>query len=247
MTPSTTPRPVVRTFWHGGLLQPLQLVALGSFVDHGYVVELFAYDDIQNRPPGVVLRDAREVMPESMVFAYADGFGKGSFAACANIFRYRMVNQLGGWWVDTDVICLGKIEPEQGAAPYVFVEELRKDGPNVLANCLFKSPAQEPFLDYCIREAESRDRTKIKWTEIGPILFDQSVRRHGLDRWIAPRAVYSPINFDEIHKFLEPGLQLPGARTVHLWNSVWKANQVDLHADYPKDSIFGRLKERHLG
>ena len=30
----------------------------------------------------------------------------GSLAAFSNLFRYKLLLERGGWWVDTDVICL---------------------------------------------------------------------------------------------------------------------------------------------
>lgn len=234
---------IVRSFWHGGDLTPLQLLSLRSFIANGHPVELYVYEDIGNVPEGVTLKDARSVMPESMVFAYADGFGKGSFAACSNIFRYRLVHQLGGWWVDTDVVCLAPLrdEPE-----YLFVTEERRGREDVFGTFLFRAPAGSPFLEYCFQDAEARDRDKIRWTEIGPSLFDAAIRRHNLQDWAASRRMYNPINFDEAPRFFSPEENFDDCRTVHLWNSVWKANDMNVFGEYYKESLFYQLRDKYL-
>lgn len=42
-------------------------------------------------PATTIRRDAREILPESEVFTYASGFGKGSPSAFSNYFRYKLL------------------------------------------------------------------------------------------------------------------------------------------------------------
>ena len=96
---------VIRTFWHGPDLSVYEELALASFVKLGHRVQLFSYREL--RPiPGVERVDAACILPEAEVFSYQEGPGRGSFAAFANWFRYKMLSELGGTWIDTDVLCL---------------------------------------------------------------------------------------------------------------------------------------------
>jgi hypothetical protein len=47
------------------------------------------------------------------VFFYGDraGIGRGSVSAFSNLFRYYLLHQMGGWWVDADVVCLSECVP----------------------------------------------------------------------------------------------------------------------------------------
>ena len=42
------------------------------------------------------------------VFLYKRGEGAGGVAGFSDLFRFQLLHEYGGWWVDTDVICLSK-------------------------------------------------------------------------------------------------------------------------------------------
>ena len=88
------------------------------FAGHPY--HLYTYDPIDNVPDGVALQDAGQILPQSLIFRNQNGQGKGSMAAFSDLFRYKLLLDRGGWWVDTDVFCL---KPFDFAAPYVFGAE----------------------------------------------------------------------------------------------------------------------------
>ena len=87
---------------------------------HGHEFELYAYEELRGLPEGCTLRDAGAIQPREQVFRYRDGHGKGSPAGFANLFRYKLLAEKGGWWVDTDVLCLASDLPE---AEVVFAPE----------------------------------------------------------------------------------------------------------------------------
>ena len=88
----------VKSLWIGPSLPPAQAACLKSFVNVGHSVELFTYADLPEVPEGVVLRDAREILPETEIFTYgaAAGVGSGSVSAFSNIFRYKILHDHGG-------------------------------------------------------------------------------------------------------------------------------------------------------
>ena len=73
---------------------------INSFLTHGFVYELYSYDVPRLVPQRVVLRPAETIVqaPENM----ASGTDPSRFS---NWFRYNLLDRLGGWWVDTDVVC----------------------------------------------------------------------------------------------------------------------------------------------
>ena len=89
------------------MLSPYEQFCLKSFVDCGYAVDLYTYDLALVVPAGVRVCDAAELISPDEVFVYqAEGFGKGSPSAFSNYFRYKLLVEKGGWWIDTDVVCL---------------------------------------------------------------------------------------------------------------------------------------------
>jgi hypothetical protein len=97
----------IQMLWIGELSK-LERMALASFVANGHIVHLYAYDELAGVPAGVQVIDAREILPEERIFRYGPeaGAGEGSLANFANLFRYKLLYERGGWWVDADVVCL---------------------------------------------------------------------------------------------------------------------------------------------
>jgi hypothetical protein len=52
------------------------------------------------------LRDAADILPRDSIFCLSARLRKGSYSAFSNVFRYQLVLDRGGWWVDTDLVCL---------------------------------------------------------------------------------------------------------------------------------------------
>ena len=101
--------------WIGERLSNLERLSIASFLANGHAVHLYTYGDVDRVPPGVVRCDANKILPESAVFTYAGGFGKGSPSAFANGFRYKLLLERGGMYSDTDIVCL---------RPFAFAEEM---------------------------------------------------------------------------------------------------------------------------
>ena len=95
--------PAVLMFWHGPALSRLERLCMSSFIANGHAVHLHVYDEPARVPPGVTVMDAADVLPRRHLFAHA---ASGSFALFADWFRYRLLHDKGGLWVDTDVVCL---------------------------------------------------------------------------------------------------------------------------------------------
>src|SRR5215469_3998223 len=128
----------VRSFWHGPLLNPYLLICLHSFVRRGCSVEVFSYAPEPGFPEWIIARDAREIVPAESVLVYRKGPGAGSPSLHSNLFRYALLDRLGGWWVDTDVALLrGPLPP----APYFFAVEQGH-----FANSAMKFPKGHPLM-----------------------------------------------------------------------------------------------------
>src|SRR4051812_19813754 len=94
---------IIRGLWIGAELSVMERMSIASFLAHGHEYHLYVYDDVKYVPKGALVRDANEILPSSMIFQYKHS---KSYAGFANFFRYQLLLQKGGWWVDTDVVCL---------------------------------------------------------------------------------------------------------------------------------------------
>ena len=80
--------PEIGALWVEGPLSFLEQLCLTSFRDAGHEVTLFTYGLVTGAPPGVTLRDAREILPTETFVTHGR---TGSPAPHADKFRYRML------------------------------------------------------------------------------------------------------------------------------------------------------------
>ena len=108
----------VHMLWIGPQIGLMEQLTVASFLDFGYDVHLWLYSETSrsNVPDAVKLMDANTVIPSEEVFYYRKGSqfgtGKGSVAGFSDIFRYKLLHDYGGWWVDMDVTCLKAFDVE---------------------------------------------------------------------------------------------------------------------------------------
>lgn len=107
---------IVNSLWVGEKkLSPIEKLTLASFVDMGAEFHLWHYGDVKEKLfENVILRDAEEIMPKSQIFKrpkkmYFE-FGGDNYVSFSDVFRYKVLYDLGGWWSDMDVVCLKPLE-----------------------------------------------------------------------------------------------------------------------------------------
>jgi hypothetical protein len=236
---------VIQGFWIGASLPPIQRLSIRSFLEHGHQYHLYAYEEIADVPQGTTLCDASSILPRDTVFCYQDGFGKGSYSAFSNLFRYKLIFEKGGWWVDTDVVCLERFDFSDD---FVFATELEDDGTVLLATCVFKSPAGSAYLDQCLGVCYSKNKADLRWSDIGPYLFDETVKTFGLASFQVPVHVFNPIHYFEFADMLKPTFdasRLANSNAVHLWNQMWKGHDIDPAKEAHPDSLYAALQRRY--
>lgn len=140
----------IHTLWIGHTLSAMELLTMQSFLDHGYSVNVWSYSEDLKIPAGAIWKDANEIIPEKDIFSYRHtnkyGHGKGSYAGFSDIFRYKLLYEKGGIWVDTDITCLKKLDI---STPYFF----RHHHSIGLVGNVLKAPAQSPLMRWCYEQA----------------------------------------------------------------------------------------------
>ena len=101
----------IQMLWIGNKLSKIEKLSIKSFLENGHKVHLYCYDDVRNIPFGTKTMDANKIVSKDKIFR-AHG---GSYGAFSDLFRHELLYNLGGCWVDTDVICL---------KPFVFDDEV---------------------------------------------------------------------------------------------------------------------------
>ncbi|HYI93551.1 MAG TPA: glycosyltransferase, partial [Bryobacteraceae bacterium] len=137
---------IVQGLWFYGDLPLLQQISIASFLANGHDYHLYTYGPVGKVPSGTTLRDAAEMMCEVKVF---QDRGEKGYATFADGFRYALLLERGGWWVDTDVVCLKFFD---FSAEYVFASEhVPENSEAVLPNnAIIKAPMGAPVLQYAL-------------------------------------------------------------------------------------------------
>jgi mannosyltransferase OCH1-like enzyme len=99
-----------------------------------------------------MVRDASEILPAARIFKYRE---YDTYAGFANFFRYKLLLERGGWWVDLDVVCLKSF---RFLSEYVFASEI-DTGVAKITNCVMRTPAGSQILKHAWQICETAKRT----------------------------------------------------------------------------------------
>lgn len=235
----------VHCLWIGGRLSTMEILALKSHLKVGHECHLWTYGEVEGVPDGVIVEDGNQILPSSEIFVYETEEGRGSYSAFSNLFRYTVVYEMGGWWCDTDVVAL---KPFLFEADYVFSSEKAKEAKSYpqTASCVFKCPPHSDTMKYCIDVIAGKDRSKLIWGEIGPLLISEASIMTNKDRYCLPTTAFCPVHWFDAPKIVKGNLPIPDSYGVHLWNEIWRRLSIDKDAEYAPECLYERLKNAVL-
>lgn len=235
---------IVQSLWIGNQLTKLEQLAICSHLHFGHEFHLYVYEDVKGIPAGTVVKNGEEILPKSEIFAYETAWGKGSFSAFSNFFRYKLLCEKGEWWVDTDVVCLKAFDWDRD---FVAASEIMEEGWVQATTCAIKTPPDFLPVEYCWQRCQEKDKSKIVWGEVGPQLWEESIRGHNLTGYVLDPFTFCPVPYYDFARVLSSeAIDLSRSYAIHLWNEMWRRNAMDKDGEYPKDCLYERLKRDFL-
>lgn len=224
------------SFWTGSPLGTIEYISALSFLETGHSLVLYVIGDVGNIPPGIEVRDAREILDTGKVLTYRK---TGSAALYANLFRYALFTKTDLTWVDLDIVALRPIDT---GAPYIFGYE-RSD---TLNNAVLKLPKDSAALQELLKfksntrgypptvQGFRRFKYMVKslgfgihirdwpWGATGPRALTHFAKESGEIRHAQNMNVFYPIPFRDAWRFAKPDeLNFESfpeeTRLVHLW------------------------------
>jgi hypothetical protein len=232
---------IVQGLWIGSELSVMESLSIASFLSHGHEYHLYTYSDLNNTPSGVTLKDGNEILPASMIFQYEK---HQSFSAFSNFFRYKLLLDKGGWWADSDTVCL---KPFDFSHEYVFSSEMA--GGKEFINCgVIKTPQRSPAMEYAWSICRAKVTKDLVWGEVGPRLVTDSIKRFSLEEFVMRPNIFCPMGYSEWDDVLDPTRlwNLDESYSVHLWNEMWRRNERDKNLTYHPDCLYEHLKRKYL-
>lgn len=217
---------------------PVHAACLRSFVRHGHEILLHCYDRPKDAPDGIKFFDARNLMNENEIIRHK---ATGSLALVANLYRYRIMKNDMGPYVDCDVYCV---------RPFNFSEYMFGYESNYkINNAVLNMPRDCQLLDRLLEAANNyyfippwisqnkqlKDRFRLAiglgkhvsrrpWGVFGPTLLTYYIDELGLSEKAAPIDAYYPLHFEQVRMLWDEGKSVRDLITgntcgLHLWNA----------------------------
>lgn len=235
-----------------GTLGMLERLSIKSFLANGHPYHLYAYEPLENLPEGVLLKDASEILPKEEIFQYQKGKAKGGYSGFANLFRYRLLQIKGGWWCDTDIICL---KPFDFDDDIVLASERHWLWPNKICNNVMRCPKGHPLAEGCYQDALRCDPKTMKFAANGEPVVTRNVRKLGLEKYIKPPEFFNPVDWYRSATLAETAgrsTPLASSYAIHCYRETWRwrlkhqqstnfRNQI-----FPQNTLLGDLQRKYL-
>lgn len=261
---------IAQFLWVEGRLSTLERLCLASFLHHGYTVHLYTYGEVQSVPDGVVQCNGDEIIPREKLFL-GRGVSGESYATFADLFRYELLAQRGGWWFDMDMVCLRRFPPPR---QLTFASTWEGVWGEAASNCAIWCLPGDPHIVELSRRAQKKHAIgELSFGALGPFLVQALVQERKLQAHMAPWYEFCPYPWRMISRLALPtpraylqdrlrmvkhllwqqysplfraGYVRSGSRTLHLHNEIWKASGLDKDSRYFFLSPIERLKQRYL-
>jgi len=244
--------PIIHALWVGGKLGDISRCCLKSFAMRGHQVHLHAYGYIDDVPAGITLVDGNEIIPQKNIIKHKK---TGSYALFSDVFRYQLLKQQSGVYVDCDVYCLKPVCIPESGYLMGFEEDYRVNGAvlalptdSALLDSLLKAANDPSFIPPWYKKSR-QGRWKFKkrlglgksiadmpWGVIGPDAITYFANKHQLLSEVKPIDVFYPVHYRCIRYLLDGDLRIDDVVTsrtvaVHLYNEMLRG--LDLGAIEP--------------
>ena len=222
---------VFSTFWTG-TISLREYVCINSFLEKCHKYYVYSYEKLEGLPKGVELKDASEIVPKEEYLIYKEKL-PNRWDLFSDKFRYLLLYKKGGWWVDTDVICLKKeidIKPEDTFMCFY-------DNKNINNACL-KFPKGDEVMKYCVNYikdweiANNFEYKKLDWGMFAPPLITKAVKSlNRLDEVYLYQYAY-PIEMKYSRDIFKKNKnkvileKLKNSYFSHLWNEILSRERI---------------------
>jgi hypothetical protein len=232
----------INSLWIGTHLSKLELLTLHSFLKFGFRFKLWLYEPLQHElPEGILVGNANEIIPADKVFRYKHksqfGHGKGSVAGFSDIFRYKLLLDKGGWWVDMDITCLQPLDIDK---PYFF----RQHHHLTVVGNIMKCPKGSELMRLCYEEAINEvNEHNTDWHK--PIdILNKHIAALDLSHFIVG-GVTNQDRWDDTGAYVYTSKSFPGDWSfVHWQNEEWRNQKLNKN-NFPYRGTLAQLMTQY--
>src|SRR5258708_24209066 len=192
---------LIQMLWVSGDLPWYATTSINSFQNHGHDVVLYGYDRPGNLPAHCLYADAASILPRERIFVYKSGPTKGYLSGFSNWLRFELLYRNGGWWSDTDVVCVKPFTSDN--AEFIFASEYQSEcNDYVNCNVAYVRHSETPLMKACGEFCAVRGSDVIH-AQSGPELLNRLVHEYGYKSYIVPQDLYNPVSFADADLLLK--------------------------------------------
>ena len=240
---------MINFFWHGDI-SDIQKLCWNSFLNFHNNINIWCYDEIKDYEK--FCKDANQILPQDELFYANNPWGevekKEFVAPFSDIFRYKLMNDYCGWYVDSDMICLKKLPKIAGTH---LNSEYNENKIRVLRNSVLYSDKTNNIFGKMFRDIIKRPHYQDTFQ--GEWGFEDFLEKYKITNSFEP--IFSnPIEWYDIEKIVKDDFKF-GKKTymVHLFNVMWKNGLWSKESiktislkNYSKNSFYGKIKRKYL-
>lgn len=244
----------IQALWVGSELSNLEKLSINSFLKNGHDYHLYVYGEL-DVPKGAIVCDANEILHKDTIFTEKELNSPINFS---DLFRYKLLMDKGGIWVDTDVVCLKSFNFD---TDYVFGRErvdkdpakVEKYGKSWINGCVFKAKKDSEFIKYCYQTCLDKMPGEFAW-DMGPPILTEAVKKFEMSKYVKSYRAFNPVHWwefehltsDKITTFIKMYFRLMlGTYSIHFWDSMWKRANLDKNSKFNSNSLYERLKKKY--
>ena len=243
----------VNFFWCGDNLGDMEKACLHSFVFHNFEVNLWSFNK-EFEVEGCNSRDADEIIPGLRVDTLVNnqrsldstpqGVLHAKLAVISDIFRYNVLNKVGGWYCDVDVFCL-RDQAEwmrlKAGKPFVIANQRPQNKHGAGSAVLnFSEPFATSFISEFNQFVEKHKGTTSSWGAYGPGYLSRYIGSLSMAKHFVSCNSFYPIDYDDYaliytQKYYDMArnrLQHESSYGIHLWKGVRCKLKIDKN-DFP--------------
>jgi len=254
-------KPVVQSLWVGNTLSEMEIYSINSFLRLGYDFHLYTYEPVKNVPKGTTIINGSKILSKKKIFKL-----KETYLPFADIFRYKMLYENGGYWTDLDMIAVKRFDKVFKDKPFIFSSErtiqkgaYRRNEKHIPNIGILKAPPKSAFykelFEICMKYQEKgANKDKLKYMK---------VMRKMIDKYGYHKYVHSPADFCHLDWWYAKDAFMPLTKykdkygvksksiasmfrrpyTVHFWRDlITKKYGLDLNGTYDNDSLWEKMK-----
>jgi len=208
----------------------MERAALQSYVNCGYTVTIYTYnpmDEFMRQVPSspyIVVRDARELLPESQLFQYAGRAAVGkrenaySYLPFSDLFRFTMLHKNGGAWIDLDIFMTRPVPTSVLRHRYAFSSErtIQKGAykmkmPEIVDMGFIKVPGPGSELTTWLLAHIPTGLLDLKTPFDYMNLYRKGIATLHLERYVLPANAFLPLNWWDVKDSFGAGAGLENA------------------------------------